>query len=115
MTLIRILGINQDIVQIYKDKDIKFFSRNFFNVTLKDDRSIKVAKRRNLALKVAIPSLKSRFPYVFLLNLHLVIRVYQIQLDEAFGTAQTIKQLANQRQRISIFDGQVIETLIVNT
>ena len=35
MVLIKIFSIDEDIIQIYNNKDIKFFYYNFVNITLK--------------------------------------------------------------------------------
>ena len=35
MILIKIFSIDEDIIQIYNNKDIKFFYYNFVNITLK--------------------------------------------------------------------------------
>ena len=43
-----------------------------------------------------------------------MVRVCQIQLGETLGTAVAVKRVANQRQRVLAFDGQVIETLIID-
>ena len=41
MRLSRVFDIDQDIIQIYNDKDIQLFSQYLINISLKDSQDIK--------------------------------------------------------------------------
>ena len=49
------------------------------------------------------------------MNPHLIIGIGEIQLSEFPCPAKPIQQLANQRQQISVFDGNIIKTPTIHT
>ncbi len=70
MGLFWILSIDQDIVQIYYNKDIKLFSENFVDVALKTDGCIGKTKEHYSVLEVAVSCAKDYLPFVTFLNLY---------------------------------------------
>ena len=73
MSLAEIFDIDQDIVQIYNNKDIKLFGKDFVNIILKSDQKIGKTKSNDLVLKVPISSIKSYFPLITFSDLYLMI------------------------------------------
>ena len=80
-----LLNIDEDVIKIYYDKDVKLFGKNFIDITLKTSQSIRESKRNDLVLKMAVPGIKDSFLLVILLNFHLLVGTSQVKLDEAFG------------------------------
>ena len=78
MTLTWILGVNQDVLLVDDDKDVKLLGQDFIDVALEGGRSIGETKRHNLVLKVTIPGLKSRLLLITFSYLHSMIFVRQI-------------------------------------
>ena len=115
VTLTSIFGINQDVIEVYNNKNIKFFRQDFVNIALEAGGGVKRTKRHNLVLEIVVPYLKNCFPLVTLLDTHLMICVYSVQLSKTLGATQAIKKLANQEQQIAILDHQVVEFLIIYT
>ena len=54
MKLVKVFNINHNIVQIYNNKNIKLFSKNFIDVTLKSEQNIEKSKNYDLIFKMAI-------------------------------------------------------------
>ena len=86
VSLAGILSIDQDIVQVYNNKDIKFLGWDLIDITLEGSRRVRETKRYDLILKVAISSLKSRFLLVTFSDSHLMVCVGYIELGEVLGT-----------------------------
>ena len=87
MKLSCILNIEQDIVQIYYNKNIKPFSKNLVNIALKTGGYIGEVEGYYLVLKMAISGTKSRLLFVTFLNPHLMIGMSQVQLDKPLSPA----------------------------
>ena len=68
-----ILNIDQNVVSIYDNKNIKFFSKNLVDIVLKTGWSMGKAKRHNLILEIVIPSLKSSLLLISFSNFYLVV------------------------------------------
>ena len=77
-----VFDLDEDIIQIYNDKDIKLFCRNFFDIVLEDCRSISQPKRHYLILKMIVFGPKSCFPFIFFANFHPVIVIYEVKLSK---------------------------------
>ncbi len=87
MRLSWILSIDQNVIQIYYNKDIKLFSKNFVDIALKIGGYIGKAKVYYLILKVAVSGTKGHLLLVTFLNPHLVVNTSKIQLGKSFGPA----------------------------
>ena len=82
-----ILSIDQDIVQVYYNKDIKLFSKNLVDIALKAYEYIEKAEKHHLALKMAVPDTKSRLPLITFSNSYLMIGINEIQLSKSLDLA----------------------------
>ena len=73
MWLVGIFGIDQNVIQIYYNKNIKLFSKNLVDIALKTGRSIEKSESHNLVLEVAVLDTKDRFLFITFLYPHLMI------------------------------------------
>ena len=78
VTLAGVFGVNQDIIEVHEDENIKMFYLNFVDIALEADEGVEKTKRHDLVLEIAIPCLKNCFPLVILSNSYLMICVCQI-------------------------------------
>ena len=85
MWLACLFSIDQDVIQIHYDKDVKLFSEDFINVALKTGWSIGESKRHDLVLEVAVPSTKNSLSFVAFSNSHPIVDTSQIQLGKLLG------------------------------
>lgn len=76
--LAEILSIDQDIIKIHYDQDIKLFCKNLVDIALIIGRYIKKSKKYDLVFRVAITSLKASPLFVTLLNSYLIIDASQV-------------------------------------
>ena len=73
ITLASIFDVNQDVIKVYNDENIKFFCQDFVNVALKVGGGIRITKKHDLVLEMAVPRLEDCFSLVTLTNSHLMI------------------------------------------
>ena len=85
MILASVFGINQDVIEVYNNKNIKFFCYDSIDIALKASKGVRRTKRYDLVLKIAVLHLKDYFPLVILSNSHSMIYVYQVQLSKVLG------------------------------
>lgn len=84
MQLASFFNINQDIIQIKNNKDIKLFSKNIVNVSLEASWNVRQTKKHHLIFKVTIPNVKCCLLLITFLNFYLMISISQVQLSKYF-------------------------------
>ena len=80
-----VLDINEDIISINNDKNIKLFSQDFINITLETGRCIAKLKSYYLILKVAVSSLEDHLLFIAYFYPYLIINNCEMDLNELFG------------------------------
>ena len=70
-----VFSINQNVIEIYNIKNIKFFYQNFVDVALKANVDIWKTKIHDLVFEIAVPYLENCFLLVTFPNSHLIIYV----------------------------------------
>ncbi len=82
MWLASVLNIDQNIIQINSNKDIKLLSNNLVDIVLKTGWRIGKARKYNLVFEVVVLGIKNYLPLVTFSNSHLMIGTSQVQLCE---------------------------------
>ena len=77
-----VFGIDEDIIQIYNDKDIEFFYKDLMDVALECCRSVGQSKKHHLILKVAISGLESSLLLISFANSHPVVGTGEVELGK---------------------------------
>ena len=85
-----VLNVNEDIIQIHNNQDIKFFLKNHIDIALKCYQSIGQSKKHYLIFKVTVSSLKSCFSLISFANSHPIISTDEIKLGKLLGSPQLI-------------------------
>ena len=70
MRLSGIFDINQDIIQVYNNKDIKLLSQYLINVFLEGGWSIRYAKKHDLIFEMTVSSFERYFLFIVFTNSH---------------------------------------------
>ena len=68
-----------------------------------------------MVFEVFVLGPESCLPFITFTNLYPIIGIGEIQLGESPCPAKPIQRLANQKQQISIFDSDIVKTLIIHT
>lgn len=75
MELARIFSIDQNIFQIYNNKNIKLFDKDLIDIALKSGRNIKKFEKHDLILKITILSSKNNLLFVVFIDFYLIIDI----------------------------------------
>ena len=84
VSLAWVLGVDEDVIEVNNDKDIKFLGQDLVNVALEAGRGIGQPKRYYLVLKVALASPESRLPFIALLYPYPMVSTREVELGELF-------------------------------
>ena len=68
--LARILDVDQNVVQIYNNENVKLLSEDLVNVPLEASQWVEKAKRHDLILEEAVPSSESGLSFIAFSNPH---------------------------------------------
>ena len=82
MFLIDFGHVNQDVIEVNNDENIKLFDQDFVDISLEATGGIEKTERNNLILEIAVLHLEGCFPLVALLNFYLMISVCQVSLSK---------------------------------
>ncbi len=97
-----VLGEDQDIVEVNKNKLIDHVSEHVVDECLEDCRGVRKAKRHDQIFKMPGMGVKGGLPLVPLPNLNQVMSTAEIQLSKYCCPLQELKGRGHQRQRITI-------------
>ncbi len=70
-----VLGIDQNVVQIHDNKDVKLLSEDLVNIPLEASRCVGKTKKHDLILEVAVLSSESSLPFIPFSNPHLLVGI----------------------------------------
>ena len=87
VSLAWILCINEDVIKVNNDKNIKFLSQDLVNIALKAGRCVGQFKKHYLVLELAVSSLESRLPFITLFYPHPMVNTREVKLGESFYLA----------------------------
>ena len=66
VSLAWVLNVEENVIKVNNDKDIKFLGQDFINIALKAGRCVRQPKKHYLVLEVAVLSQESRFSFIAL-------------------------------------------------
>ncbi len=110
-----ILGEDQDVVKVNKNKPIDHVSKHAVDECLEDRRGVRKAKRHDQLFKMPGMGVKGGLPFVPLPNPNQVISIAEVKLRKDGRPLQELKGRGHQRQRITIIFHDVIQPPIVYT
>ena len=82
MAICIIISVDEDIVQIQNNKDIKLFSKDFINIFLEACWHVCQSERHYLVLKVAVSSPERGFLFVSFADSHSIVYTGKIELGK---------------------------------
>ena len=82
MFLALVLGVDEDVIEIYYYENVELFYQNLIGIILEYDRHVSQSKRHDLVIEVAIVDLKGGLPFVTFSNSYLIIGISQVELGE---------------------------------
>ena len=70
-----IFGIDENVIEVYYHKNIEYFCQNLVDIALERDQYVSQSKRYHLIFKIVIADLKNRLPFIFFLDLYLIVGI----------------------------------------
>ena len=87
MTISVIINVDQDVIQVNNDKDVKLLQIDFVDVSLKACWYVCWTRRHHLILKVTVSNLERGFPLVPFADSHLMVGTDEVKLSELFSSS----------------------------
>ena len=87
VSLARVLGVDENVIEINNNEDIKFLSQDLVNIALKAGQCVEQPKKYYLILKVAVLSLESCFLFIAFFYPYLMVSTHEVKLGELFCLA----------------------------
>jgi hypothetical protein len=103
-----ILGINEDVVQIYNDIDVEEVRKEVIHESLESSRSVGQALGHDEPLKRAVASSERGFPFIAVSDPNKVIGVLQVNFSEELRTPTGVQKIGNEGKWISVLPGDAI-------
>ncbi len=77
-----VLGVDEDVIEVYYDKNVKLLYQDLVDVALECCWCIGQSKMHHLVLEMAIAGPEGCLPFVSFPNLHSIVDISQIELGE---------------------------------
>ncbi len=77
-----VLGIDEDVIKVYYDKNVELLYQNLVDIVLECGRYVGQFKRHDLIFKVTIVGSEDHLPFIAFPDLHLMVDISQIELDK---------------------------------
>jgi hypothetical protein len=103
-----IFGINEDVIQIYNNIDVKEVRKEVIHELLESSRSVGQALGHDEPLERAVASSEHGFPLIAIGNPNKVIGVLQVNFSEDLRTPTSVQKIGNEGKWISVLPGNVI-------
>jgi len=108
-------GVDEDIIKVDNNKDIKELSKDIIDKGLTGSRSICQSKRHHQKLIEPIPCPKSSEPLITTLDPNKVVSTSQIKLGIHLACRDGSQTLIDEGERVCIFLGDGIQSPVVHT
>ncbi|KXN84319.1 hypothetical protein AN958_12756 [Leucoagaricus sp. SymC.cos] len=108
--LSRVVRIDEDIVKIDSNADIKEVREDVVHEMLESSRSISETKRHYQPFEGTIAGPKSSFPLIAFIDMDKIVGMLQVYLGVQAGFAGSIQEIRNKREWVAILFGNVVET-----
>ena len=113
--LILVFRENKNIIKVNDAKDVKVITKGILDKSLKGSRSIGETKRHNKVFIKSQRGSKGSLPFISFLNANKVEGVLQINNRKDRTALGAVKEIVNERKRISVLLCDGIQATIINT
>ena len=80
-----IFGINEEVIEVYYHKNVKFLFQSLIYIALKYGQCVSQLKKHYLILKKAIAGFNCHLLFISFFNLYLIIDINQVKLSETLS------------------------------
>jgi hypothetical protein len=104
------IGINEDVVQVYKDADVEQVRKDVIHKSLKSSRSIHKSERHDTPFEGAVSGLKRCLPFVTFSDTDWMIGMSEVNLGIHLRFAPTFEEVRSAGKGIAVFLRDFIES-----
>src|SRR5271170_8005748 len=105
---------DEDIIKINDAKDIEEFTKTIVSISLKRCRGVSETEGHNEIFKVTIASTEGSFVFIAFCNPQLIVRICHIEARKVFSAFETIAELRDERESVTILDCDIIELAVID-
>ena len=105
-----VIGEYGDVIQIDNDTDVEEITEDVVHETLEGRRGVGQPERHNQPFEGAVASAECGLPFISIGDADKMISMAKINLGIDSGTARSVQEIRNERERIAILAGDAIET-----
>ncbi len=77
-----VFGVDEDVIEVHYDKNVKLLCQDLVDITLKYGRCVNQSKRHDLIFKMTIAGPEDRFLFIAFPDLYLMVGIGQIKQGE---------------------------------
>ena len=107
--LLKVIQIDENVVQIYKDTYVEHVREDVIHEVLKSCQCISQTEGHNTPFEGAISGVKGGFPFVTFLDLDEVVHVLQVNYCIYRGLSWTVKEVGDMWKWVSVLFGDFVE------
>ena len=113
--VVKVIGVDQDVVQINENAYIQEVGENIIHKTLKSGGGIGKSERHNAPLKRAIASAKRSFPFVTFTDPDKVVCMLEIDFGEVTSFLRTVQEIGDSGEQILVFLCYLVQATEIDT
>src|ERR1700712_2438398 len=110
LMMVEVNGVDEDVIEIDDDANVEHVCEDGIDESLESRRSIGEAKRHNQPLVRTVTRAEGGFPFIAIGDANEVVRMSKVDFGIDFGTARGIEEVGDQRKRVVILLGDLIQT-----
>src|SRR5277367_470544 len=105
---------DKDIIKINNTKDIEEFTKTIVSISLKRCRGVSQTKGHDKVFEVTIASTEGGFVFIAFCDPQLIVRICHIEARKVFSAFETIEELRDERESVTILDCDIIELAVID-
>jgi hypothetical protein len=109
----RIIGVDEDVVQIYYDVDVQQVGKNSVQEALEGSRSIGKTLRYDPEVVGAIASAKGGFIFIASSDPEKMVSVFEIKFSIDTCLSRGIEKVRDQQKQIAVLLGDAVKPTVV--
>jgi hypothetical protein len=112
---VRVIRGDQNIVEVYAYADVSEVGENVIHELLEGSQCVTETKRHDQVFERSKTSAECNFSFISRGYVDQVISCLKVNLGKNMGLGSAIQQSGDERDRVTVFLGDFVEALIVNT
>jgi len=114
MMEIGIVGVDEDVVQVSKDTNIKEVAKNVLHESLEGGWKISKSERQNTSFKGTIAGLECDFPFITFTDSDKMVGMLEVNVGEQSCFTWTVQEIGDLGEWVAVFLGDFIEATEIN-